>query len=72
MVEKFIYYGQAFDPTLLVVLGSIAAEQAKGTTQTEDKVHQFLDYCTNHPNEKLGYHARNMILIIHRDASYLS
>ena len=43
MVGKFIYYGRAVEPKLLVELGSIEAEQAKGTTQTGDAVHQFLD-----------------------------
>ena len=36
VVETFLYYKQAVNPTLLVALGSIEAEQAKGTTQTED------------------------------------
>ena len=72
MVGKFLYYGQSVEPMLLVALGSIAAEQAKVTAQTEDAVHQLLDYCETHPNVKLCYHSSNMILIIHIDASYLS
>ena len=48
-----LYFGQAVDPTLLVALGSIASEQSKGTTQTEDTVNQFLDHCTTNTNEKL-------------------
>ena len=47
---KFIYYGRAVDPKLLVALGSIVAEQAKETTQTESAVHQFSDYCATHTN----------------------
>ena len=40
----FIYYSQKVDSMLIVALGSIAADQSKGTTQAEDAVHQFLDY----------------------------
>ena len=38
---KIIYYGHSVDPTLLVAIESIAAEQSKGTTQTEVAVHQL-------------------------------
>ena len=69
---EFLYFGQVVNPTLLVVLGSIAAKQAKGTAQAEDSIHQFLYYCATHPNEKLRYHTSNMVLIIHINASYLS
>ena len=50
MVGKFLYYGRAADPTLLVALGSIAAEKSKGMPQTETDVHQLLDYYATHPN----------------------
>ena len=50
---KNIYYSRAVDPTLLLALGSITAEQSKGTTKTEGTVHQFLEYCAAHPNTKL-------------------
>ena len=72
MLVNFKYYKQAVDLMLLVALGSIAVNQSKETTQTEDAVHNFLDYCATHPNEKLLYHASDMILRIHSDASYLS
>ena len=58
MVGKFLYYGRAVDTRLLVALGSIKLEQAKGTTQTEDVVHQFSYHCETHSNEKLRYHVR--------------
>ena len=66
------YHGRTVDSILIVALRSTAAEQSKGTTQTEAAVHQFLDYCATHPNEKQNYHASDMILEIHSDASYLS
>ena len=49
-MEKFLYYGRAVNPKLLVALGSIVSDQAKGTTQTESAVHQFSDYCATHTN----------------------
>ena len=53
---KLLYYGWAVEPTLLGTLGSIAADQSKGTRQTEAAVHQFLDSCATHPHEKLPHH----------------
>ena len=53
--EKLIIYPtrtEAVEPTLLVALGSVALYPLKVTTKTEDTVHQFLDYCATHPNEK--------------------
>ncbi len=34
--------------------------------------HQLLDYIATHPNAGLQYHACDMILAVHTDASYLS
>ena len=31
----------------------------------------FLDYCATHPDAKIRYHASDMQLWIHSDASYL-
>ena len=52
MEDFFLYYGREANPTLLKTLGSIAVEQAKETPQTEDEVHQFIDYGENHPKSK--------------------
>lgn len=35
-------------------------------------MHHFLNYCATHPDAKIRYHASDMILHIHTDASYLS
>ena len=72
VVSKVLYCGRSVNPKLLVALGSIASEQAKVTTQTESAVYQFLDYCETHPNAKLRYHNRDMILRTHSNVSYLS
>ena len=35
-------------------------------------LHQFLDYVATHPDAIVTYHASNMFLAVHSDASYLS
>ena len=67
-----LYYARAVDATLLVALGTIAAQQARGTTTTAKAITQLLDYCHTHPDATIRYRASDMILKIHSDASYLS
>jgi hypothetical protein len=67
-----LYYARAVDDTLLMAFGTIAAQQAKGTTTMNDAVNQLLDYCHKHPNAIVRYRASDMVLKIHSDASYLS
>jgi hypothetical protein len=50
----------------------LASEKSKATAVTEDKVIKLLNYCNTHPETKIRYHASDMILHIHSDASYLS
>jgi hypothetical protein len=49
-----------------------ASEQSNATEVTADKVIELLNYCNTHPETKIRYHASDMILDIHIDASYLS
>ena len=72
LVKVFLYYARAVDNTMLVALGSIAAQQAKGTEATADACVQFLNYAATHPNASIQYHASDMVLHNHSDASYLS
>jgi hypothetical protein len=67
-----LYYAQAVDPTMLVALGTIAAQQANGTEATADAIVRLLNYCETHPVSTIRYRASDMILRIHSDASYLS
>jgi hypothetical protein len=39
---------------------------------TADKAIKLINYCNTHPDTKNCYHASDMILNIHSDASYLS
>jgi hypothetical protein len=53
-------------------LNDIATEQTKATKKTQAAADQLLDYLATHPDATIRYHASDMILHIHSDASYLS
>jgi hypothetical protein len=67
-----LYYARAVDPTVLMPLNDIATEQTKATEKTQAATNQMLEYLATHPDATIRYHASDMILNIHRDASYLS
>ena len=76
MVQQIIggvlYYKRAVDLTVLPALSSIASEQASATENTDKKSTQLFDYLATHDNARIRYHASDMVLNIHSDASYLS
>jgi hypothetical protein len=72
IVGSFVYYAQVVNPTILMALSAIAAQQSAPTEKTLARVNQFLDYMWTHPNAKIRYRASDMILNVHADASYLS
>ena len=72
VVGSILYYARAVDLSMLMALSSIASDQAKATCKTEEQVEQLLDYLVSHPDATIRYHASDMILNIHSDASYLS
>jgi hypothetical protein len=67
-----LYYSRAVDPTVLMPLNVIATEQTKATEKTQAAMNQMLDYLATHPDATIRYHASDMILNIHINASYLS
>ena len=67
-----LYYSISVDPTILTAIGSISAQQSKGTEKTYTDTLWLLNYVATHPNVKIHYTASNMILYIQSDASYLS
>jgi hypothetical protein len=67
-----LYYARAVDPTVLMPLNDIATEQTKATEKTQAATNQLLDYLATHPDATIRYHATDMVLHIHSDASYLS
>jgi hypothetical protein len=58
--------------TVLIALSSIAVKQMKVTEKTMAQCTQLLDYLLGHADAKVRFHASDMILNIHSDASYLS
>jgi hypothetical protein len=71
VIGTFLYYTCCIDSTTLLVLGSLATQQANPTQNTKKLVHQFLDYSTSHPGAIITYQASNMVLAGHSNASYL-
>lgn len=67
-----LFYARACDPTMLVALGSLASAQSKSTRMTAKAMTQLLNYCATHPDATIRYHASDMCLRAHSDASYLS
>ena len=57
---------------MLTALGSISAQQSKGTEKTYADTLWLINYAATHPNAKIRYTASDMILYIHSNASYLS
>jgi hypothetical protein len=53
-------------------LNDSATEQTKATEKMQAATNQILDYLATHPDATIRYHASDMILHIHSDASYLS
>jgi hypothetical protein len=72
LTGKLLYYARAVDPTLIMPINVLASAQSKSKAVTADKVIKPLNYCNTHPETKIRYHASNMILHIHSDASSLS
>jgi hypothetical protein len=66
---SILYYVRAVDPIVLITLNDIATEQTKGTEKMQAAKHQLLDYLATHPDATIRYHASDMILHIHSDAS---
>jgi hypothetical protein len=66
-----LYYTRAVDPTVLMPLNDITTEQTKATEKTQTATNQLLDHLATHPDATIRYHASDMTLHIHRDASYL-
>jgi hypothetical protein len=71
LTGTLLYHARAVDPTLIMPINVLASEQSNATEVTADKVIKILNYCNTHPETKIRYHASDMILHIHSDASYI-
>jgi hypothetical protein len=72
LTTTLLYYARAVDPTLIMPINVLASEQSNAAEVTADKVIKLLNDCNTHPDTKIRYHASDMKLHIHSDASYLS
>jgi hypothetical protein len=72
IVGSILYYARSVDMTVLMALSSIAAKQTKATEKTMNRCIQLLDYLATNEMAKIRFHASEMILNIHSDASNLS
>jgi hypothetical protein len=72
LTGTLLYYARAVDPTLIMPINVLASEQSRATSVIADKVIKLLNYCNTHTETKIRYHASDMILHIHSDASYFS
>jgi hypothetical protein len=72
IVGGILYYAKAVDMTVLMALSSISTEQMKATKKTQSKCLQLLDYLATNSEAIVRFHASDMVMNIHSDASYLS
>ena len=66
-----LYFGRAINSTMLTALGTISTQQSTPTKYIMQNVHQFLDYSTTHTYAIITFHASDMILAGHINASYI-
>eukprot|EP00957_Ditylum_brightwellii_P008357 632477-Ditylum_brightwellii.AAC.1 len=57
---KWIGQNLTIDPTMLMALNAIAAEQEHPTSKTAAAIVQLLNYCATHPEATIRYHASGM------------
>jgi hypothetical protein len=72
IVGSILYYAWAVDMTVLMGLSLIAVEQTKATEQTMGQCIDLLNYLVSNQDAKVNFHASDMVMNIHSDASYLS
>jgi hypothetical protein len=69
---KFLFLNRAVDSTLLCSISTIALQSSKPTEDTMQQTLQLLNCLAMQEDAVLSYHARNMVLAVHSNASYLS
>ena len=72
LVGTILYYAQSVDSTVLMALSQLGSEQAAPTEKILADAEHFLNYLATHLDAMIRYHASDMILNTHSDASYLS
>ena len=72
VIGVFLFYARAVDNTMLHALSCLSKAQAKGTQATMEAMTHLLNYAATNPDATVRFHASNMVLNIHSDASHLS
>ena len=72
VVGSSLYYAKAVELTIIASLSEITLQQAAPTENTMKKVNHFLDYMASNPDALVRFHASDMVLNYHSDASYLT
>jgi hypothetical protein len=72
VIGSILYYVQAINLTVMMALSTIESKQAHSTKNTMQKTIQLLAYLATHLDATVRFHAPDMILNIHSNASYLS
>jgi hypothetical protein len=70
--SKFLFLGKAVDSTLLCPISAIALQSSKPIEDTMQQTLQPLDFLATQEDAILSYHASNMVLAVHSNASNLS
>ena len=70
--SKLLFLGRAVNSTLLCPISTITSQSSKPTMDMMRQTLQLLDYLAMQEDVVLSYHARNMVLAVHSNASYLS
>ena len=71
IIGAFLYYARVIDNTMLKKITELGSLQATATEAVARKVADFLQYAATYPVTKVTYHASDMTLHTHSDASYL-
>ena len=71
IIRSLLHYARAVDPTMLMTINIIAAQQSQGTDETAQAINQLLNYSSTHPNVPIQFTASDMMLCCQSDASYL-
>ena len=72
MCGKLLFVGRAVYSTLICPISAIATQSAKPTKSTMRQTQQLLNYLDTQEEAVLTYNARDIILAVHSNASYLS
>ena len=72
IVGVFLFYARAVDPTMLVSVSKLGSQQARPTEAVAAAAERLLHYAAKYPNASIVFHASDMRLLCHSDASYLS